>query len=108
MSLLNDPIENVAYHELHHNAATKGDVDDRFIAYTPTKQINFNFESLYAKKWDLQTTDLSMLALLRNISQSSIPDPFAFLDYKVTFFYRETLAFPFNKAICCHFDPVAS
>jgi hypothetical protein len=62
------------------------------------------FEALYAKKSDLLTTDLT---LLRNISQSSIPDPFAFLDYNVTFLLRETLVLPFNKTIVYHFDPVA-
>ncbi len=97
MSLLNGPIENVAYSKLHHRAATKEYVDDRFIAYTPSKQTNFQFEPVYAKMSDLQTTDICMLTLLRNISQSSIPDPFAFLYYEVTFFYR--LAFPFNEPL---------
>ncbi len=63
------------------------------------------FEALYAQKSDLLTTDLT---LLRNISQSSIPYPFAFLDYNVTFLFRETLVLPFNKTIVYHFDPVAS
>jgi len=49
-----------------------------------------------------------MLTLLQNISQSSIPDSFAFIDYNVTFLLRETLMFPFNKTICYNFDPVAS
>ena len=49
-----------------------------------------------------------MLTLLRNISQSSIPDPFAFLDYNVTFLLRATLVLPFNKTIVHHFDPIAS
>jgi len=63
------------------------------------------FEALYAKKSDLLTTDLT---LLRNISQSSIPYPFAFLNYNVTFLLRETLVLLFNKTIVYHFDPVAS
>jgi hypothetical protein len=49
-----------------------------------------------------------MLTLLRNISQTSIPDPFAFLDYSVSFLLWGTLVLPFNKTACYHFDPVAS
>ncbi len=48
-----------------------------------------------------------MLPLLRNISQSAIPDPFAFLEYhNVSVLYR--LSFPFNETVAYHFDPVAS
>ena len=46
-----------------------------------------------------------MLTLLRNISQSAVPDPFAFLDYNVTFLYR--LSFP-TETICYYFDSVAA
>ncbi len=47
-----------------------------------------------------------MFTLLWNISQSSIPDPFIFLDYSVTFLCR--LSFPFTETILYHFDPIAS
>ena len=67
------------------------------------------FEALNdAKKSHLLITDLRMLTLLRNISQSSIAEPLVFLDYFVTFLLRETLVLPFNKTIVCYFDPVAS
>ena len=108
MSCLNGPISQVGTPELSHQAANKGYVDSRFVAYTPTEQMNFHFEALYAKKSDLQTTDLRMLTLLRNISQSAIPDPFAFLDYNVTFLFRQTTVGIFNKSIVYHFDPIAS
>ena len=49
-----------------------------------------------------------MLTLLRNISQSSIPDPFAFLDYHVTFVYRPFPVLRFRIYIVYHFDPIAS
>jgi hypothetical protein len=49
-----------------------------------------------------------MLTLFWNISQSSVPDPFAFFDCNVTFILRETLVLPLNKTICYHFGPVAS
>ena len=49
-----------------------------------------------------------MLTLLRNMSQTTVPDIFAFLDFYVTFLLRETHVFPFNKTVCYHFDPVAS
>jgi len=49
-----------------------------------------------------------MFTLLRNLSLSDIPDPFAFLDYNVIFLLRETLMLPFNKTMVYHFDPVAS
>ncbi len=52
MSLLNGPIENVAYPELPHHATTKGYVDQSFLAYTPTKLIDFRFEAVYAKKFN--------------------------------------------------------
>ncbi len=86
----------------------KSYVDNRFIAYTPTDLLDFRLESLYAKKSDLQTTDLSMLTLLRNISQASVPGPFVFLEYPVTFLLRQNLVFPFTQTVCYHFDPVAS
>ena len=108
MYCLNGPISQVGTPELSHQAANKGSVDSRFVAYTPTEQMNFQFEALYAKKSDLQTTDLRMLTLLRNISQSAIPDPFAFLDYNVTFLFRQTTVGIFNKSIVYHFDPIAS
>jgi hypothetical protein len=43
MSALDGPIENVAFPELHHHADTKGYVDNRFIAYTPTDKLDFRF-----------------------------------------------------------------
>jgi len=49
-----------------------------------------------------------MLTLLHNISQSAIPNPFAFLDYNVTFLYRRTTFDFFNQSIVYHFDPIAS
>jgi hypothetical protein len=49
-----------------------------------------------------------MLTLLRNISQSSIPDPFAFLSYNVTFLDRPFPVLPFRISVVYHFDPVAS
>jgi hypothetical protein len=104
MSALNGPIENVAYPELPYHAATKGYVDQRFFAYTPIDQLDFRFQAIYAQKSDLQTTDQMMLTLLRNISQSAVPDPFAFLDYKDTFLYR--MSFP-TETIVYHFNPIA-
>jgi len=94
--VLNGPISKVGTPELSHQAANKGYVDNRFIAYTPTEQMNLQFQSLYARKSDLQTTDQRMLIFLRNISPSSIPDPFAFLDDHVTFYI---IRFP-----CCHLE----
>ena len=85
MSVLNGPMSQVGTPELSHQAANKGYVDNRFMAYTPTEQMNVQFQSLYARKSDLLTTDMRMLTLLRNISQSAILDPFAFLEYNVTF-----------------------
>jgi hypothetical protein len=108
MSGLNGPISQVGTPELSHQVANKGYVDNRFIAYTPTEQMNFQFQSLYARKSDLQTTDQRMLTLLRNISPSNIPNPFAFLDYHVTFLYRPFPVLPFKISIVYHFDPVAS
>jgi len=70
--------------------------------------MNLQFQSLYARKSDLLTTDLRMLTLLRNISPSSIPDPFAFLDYNVTFLYRPFHELPFRISVVYHFDPIAS
>ena len=67
-----------------------------------------HFEVMYARKSNLLLTYLRMLTLLRIISQTSIPDPFVFLDYSVTFLLRETAILPFNKTVCYHFDPVAS
>ena len=78
------------------------------MAYTPTEQINLQFQSLFARKSDLLTIDLCMLTLLRNITQSAIPDPFAFLEYNVTFLYRRTTFGTFNQSIVYHFDPIAS
>ena len=49
-----------------------------------------------------------MLTLLRNMSQTTVPDPFAFLYYYVTFLLRENLVLTFNKTICYPLDPVAS
>jgi hypothetical protein len=80
MSVLNGPINQVGTPELSHQAAKKSYVDNRFIAYTQTEQMVNQFQSLYARKSDLQTTDQRILTLLRNISQTSIPDPFVFLD----------------------------
>ncbi len=74
MNLLNGPIENVAYPELPHHAATKCYVDQRFLAYTPSELMYFRFEALYAKKSDLKTTDQMIRTLLRNVSSSDIPD----------------------------------
>jgi hypothetical protein len=108
MSLANGLIGNLANPYLGHQAATKGYVDNRFIAYTPTNLLDFRFEGIYTKKSDLQTTDLRMLTLLRNMSQTTVLDPFAFLDYYVTFLLRQNLAFPFTQTVCYHFDPVAS
>jgi hypothetical protein len=108
MSVLNSPISQVRTPELFHQAARKRYVDNRFVAYTPTDQMVNKCEALYARKSDFQTTDQRMLTILRNISPSAIPDPFAFLDYNVTFLLRETLVLPFNKTIIYHFDLVAS
>ena len=108
MSVPNGPISNLASHYLLHQAATKVYVDNRFIAYTTTERMNVQFEDLYARKSDLQTTDQRMLKLPRNISPSTIPDPFAFLEYNITFLLRPTLVLPFNKTIAYHVDPIAS
>ena len=53
MSVLNGPISQIDAPELLHRAANKGYVDNRFIAYTPTEQMNLQFESLYARKSDI-------------------------------------------------------
>jgi hypothetical protein len=53
MSCLNGPISQVETPELFYQAATKGYVDNRFIAYTPTDLLDFRFESIYAKKSDV-------------------------------------------------------
>ena len=108
MSVLNGPISQVGISELSHQAANKGYVDNRFIAYTPTDQMNNQFQSLYARTSDLQTTELRMLTLFRNVSPSAIPDPFAFLDYNVTFLYRTFPVLPFRISVVYHFDPIAS
>ncbi len=108
MSLTNSLIANLATLDLGHQAANKFYVDNRFLSYTPTEQMNLRFEAIYTKKSDLQTTDLRMLTLLRNMSQTTVPDPFAFLDYYVTFLLRQNLVFPFTQTVCYHFDPVAS
>jgi hypothetical protein len=51
ISLLNEPIENIALPELYHHAALEGYVDNCFVAYTPaTEQLKFQFEALYARK----------------------------------------------------------
>ncbi len=104
-SVLNGPIENVASPELPHHAATKGYVDQRFFSYTLTDQLDFRFQAIYAKISDLQTTDQRMLTLLRNMSPSAIPDPFAFLENNVYFLYR--MSFP-TETIAYHFVPIAS
>jgi hypothetical protein len=57
MPVLNGPISQVCTQELLHQPANKGYVDNRFIAYTPTEQMNLQFQSVYARKSDLQTTD---------------------------------------------------
>jgi hypothetical protein len=80
MSLANGLIESLATLDLGHQAANKFYVDNRFLSYTPTEQMNNKFESLYARKSDLQSTDERMLTLLRNISPSAILDPFVFLN----------------------------
>ena len=108
MSVLNGPISQVGTPELCHQAANKGYVDNRFIAYTRTEQMNWQFESLYARKSDLQSTDLRILTLLRNISPSSIPDPFAFLDYNVSFLHCPFPVLPFKISVAYHFDPIPS
>jgi hypothetical protein len=108
MSCLNGPISQVGTPELSHQAANKSYVDTRFLDYTPTDQLDLRFESIYTKKSDLQTTDLRLLTLLRNMSQTTVPDPFAFLDYYVTFLLRQKLVSPFTQTVCYHFDPVAS
>jgi hypothetical protein len=108
MSVLNGPISQVGTPELSQQAANKGYVDSQFIAYTPTDQLDFRFESIYTKKSEVLTTDLRMLTLVRNMSQASVPDPFAFLDYFVTFLLRQKLVFPFTQTVCYHFDSVAS
>jgi hypothetical protein len=83
-------------------------VDNRFLSYTPTQQMNLQFDSLYTRKSDPQSTNNRMLTLLRNMSQTTVPDPFAFLYYYVTFLPRETLVLSYNKTVSYHFDPVAS
>ena len=90
MSVLNGPISQVGTPELSHQAAKKFYVDNRPLSYNPTVQMNLQFEALYTKKSDLQTTDLRMLTLLRNTSQSTVPDPFAFLDYYITSLIRNS------------------
>ncbi len=67
--------------------------------------MDFRFESLYAKKSELQDTDQMMLTLLRNISPSAIPDQFTFLEYKVKFLDRMSIP---SERVAYHFDPVAS
>ena len=89
MSVLYGPISQVGAPELSRQPANKQCADNRFIACTPTDQSISQFEALYAKKSNLITTALRMLTLLQKISQFSIPDPFAFLDYNVTFLLRE-------------------
>jgi hypothetical protein len=108
MSLANGLVENLATPDLGHQAANKFYVDNRFLSYTPTEQMNIKFESLYARKSELQTTNLRLPTLLRNMSQTTVPDPFVFLDYSVTFLLRQNLVFPFTQTVCYHFDPVAS
>jgi len=54
MSVLNGPISQVGTPELFHQAANKGYVDNRFVAYAPTdEQMNLQFQSFYARKSDL-------------------------------------------------------
>jgi hypothetical protein len=108
MSCLNGPISQVGTPELSYQAANKFNVDNRFLSYIPTNQMNLQFEAIYTKKSDLQSTDLCMLTLLRNMSQTTVPDIFAFLDYYVTFLLRQNRVFPFTQTVCYHFDPVAS
>jgi hypothetical protein len=74
-SVLNDPISQVETPEISHQAANKGYVDSRFIAYTPTIRMNLQFEALYARKSDLQTTNLRVITLLRKISPSANTRP---------------------------------
>ncbi len=42
------------------------------------------------------------------MSQTTVPDPFAFLNYSVTFLLRQNLVFPFAQTVCYHFDQVVS
>ena len=58
MRLANGLIENLATPKLGHQAANKFYVDNRLIAYTPTDLLDFRFESIYANKSEVQTTDL--------------------------------------------------
>ena len=48
--MLNGPISQVETPELFHQAANKGYVDNRFIAYTPNDKLNFGFEVVYTKQ----------------------------------------------------------
>jgi hypothetical protein len=106
--ILNGPISQVGTPELSHQATNIFYVDNRLLSYNTTGRLNTQFEALYAKKTDLQTTNLRMLTLLHTMSQTTVPDPFAFLEYYVTFLLRETLVLPFIKSIAYHVDPVAS
>ena len=108
MSVINGFISQVGTPKLSRQAANKGYVDNCFMAYTPTEQINLQFQLLYARKSDLLATDMLMLTLLRTISHSAIRDPFAFLEYNVTFLYRRTTFGIYNQSIVYHFDLIAS
>ncbi len=46
MSVLNGPINKLASPELFHQTVTKWYVGNRFISYTPTEQMNVQFDSL--------------------------------------------------------------
>ena len=108
MLVLNGPISQVGTPELSHQAANKGYFDNLLLSYNTTELTNLQFQSLYARKSDLQTTDQRMLTLLRNISHSAILDPFVFLNYNVTFLYRPFPVLPFIISVVYRFDPVAS
>jgi hypothetical protein len=107
MSLLNGPISQFGTPELYLQTANKIYVDNLLLSHKTTDRMNNQFEALYVKILDPQTTDQLMLTLLLNISQSSIPYSFAFFEYNVTFLFRETLVVPFNKSIVSHFGPIA-
>jgi hypothetical protein len=47
MSCLNGPISQVGLCELAHQAANTFYVDNRFLSYTSTEQMNLKFEALY-------------------------------------------------------------
>ena len=96
ISVLNGPMSHVGTPELSYQVANKFYVDNRFLSYTPTDLLDLRFASIYARKSEVQTMDLRLLTLVRNMSQTTVPDPFAFLDYFVTILLRQNLVFPFT------------